>query len=129
MSKTLRKTVGILGEELAARYLEGRGFEIVSRNYLRPWGEIDIIAKNKGILHFIEVKTIRSEGAEKTFRPEENAHSEKLRKVARTAESYLHERRVPKDAAWQLDVVAVRLDFIRKEAKIRYIEQVSLSDR
>jgi putative endonuclease len=53
----LRKETGEAGELQAARYLEGEGYTIIDRNFKTPVGEIDIIAKKGGILHFFEVKT------------------------------------------------------------------------
>jgi len=52
-----RKT-GDLGESIACRFLINKGFSIVERNYLKKWGEIDIIAKKDGKAHFIEVKSV-----------------------------------------------------------------------
>lgn len=44
LSGMSNKLIGTLGEELAACYLEGRGYEIIERNYRCPEGEADIIA-------------------------------------------------------------------------------------
>lgn len=52
-----RKEAGRLGEELAALLLEERDYEILERNYRSRFGEIDIIARRKDILTFVEVKT------------------------------------------------------------------------
>ncbi|MBV9159572.1 MAG: YraN family protein [Candidatus Kaiserbacteria bacterium] len=51
-----RRPIGDMGESIAAQYLERKGFRIIDRNYLKPWGEIDIIAEKSGIIHFVEVK-------------------------------------------------------------------------
>jgi Holliday junction resolvase-like predicted endonuclease len=77
---------GNLGEDLACRYLAERGFTILTRNYLKPWGEIDIIAEKGGIVRFIEVKTIsrvtgHSFSREMDHQPEELVDLRKLRKV------------------------------------------------
>lgn len=50
------KTLGAKGEDLAARHLESQGFEIIARNVRYKVGEIDIVARRKGELHFVEVK-------------------------------------------------------------------------
>lgn len=49
--------LGRKGERKAARYLIFRGWKILERNYRTPYGEIDIIAKRRGVMAFIEVKT------------------------------------------------------------------------
>jgi putative endonuclease len=48
---------GKQGEETAAEYLEGKGYQILERNYRLKFGEVDIIAIKDGILAFTEVKT------------------------------------------------------------------------
>ncbi len=52
---------GYEGEQLAARHLKRLGYRIVCRNYRCPLGEIDIIARHRGVLVFVEVKSRRSE--------------------------------------------------------------------
>lgn len=64
MPKTEKRKTGDLGEDIAAMFLMKQGFCIVERNYLRKWGEIDIIAKKAERLYFVEVKTV-SCGAQK----------------------------------------------------------------
>ena len=55
------KELGALAEEHAARYLASRGCRIRARNYRLPRGpEIDIIAEQKDVLVFVEVKSLRS---------------------------------------------------------------------
>ncbi|PIQ68988.1 MAG: hypothetical protein COV91_01170 [Candidatus Taylorbacteria bacterium CG11_big_fil_rev_8_21_14_0_20_46_11] len=56
MGKTQK--IGSLGEKIAEKFLVKRGYRILHRNYSRPWGELDIVAKKKGTVHFVEVKTV-----------------------------------------------------------------------
>lgn len=58
MLKSKTSRTGALGEEIAARFLERKGFRVAERNYRKPWGEIDIIAEKAGIVRFIEVKAV-----------------------------------------------------------------------
>ena len=51
------KRLGRLGEDVAARYLVSRGYEIIARNWTCQAGEADIIARDDDILVFAEVKT------------------------------------------------------------------------
>jgi putative endonuclease len=55
------KSLGNDGEDRAARYLTGAGWEVVARNFRRREGEIDLIARRGTTLAFVEVKTRRSE--------------------------------------------------------------------
>ena len=52
-----RRRLGARGEELAARHLEARGFEVVERNFRTRFGELDVIARDVRFLVFCEVKT------------------------------------------------------------------------
>ena len=52
-----KRKIGDLGENLCVKHLVKHGFKILDRNYQKKWGEIDIVAKKSGIIHFIEVKT------------------------------------------------------------------------
>lgn len=48
---------GNLGEEYTAGYLAGQGFTLAARHFKRAEGEIDLVAKGKGLVLFVEVKT------------------------------------------------------------------------
>ncbi|MGN1040495.1 MAG: YraN family protein [Candidatus Fimimonas sp.] len=51
-----KRQVGQTGEQMAAKYLQKQGYEILQRNYVAPHGEIDIIAKDGNYVVFVEVK-------------------------------------------------------------------------
>jgi putative endonuclease len=127
--ETKRKTTGRVGEEIATKFLVSKGFKIIDRNYRKPWGEIDIIAEKESVVHFVEVKTVSSESdtsvsRESAYRPEEQAHQWKLKKVARTAELYMESKRNLKEKDFQVDVIGVLLDINTRRARCRFFEQV-----
>lgn len=76
---SLKRKMGDVGEQIVSKYLKTRGYNVLERNYWKPWGEIDIVATREAILRFIEVKAI-SRG---TVRPEENMHPAKLKRIHR----------------------------------------------
>ena len=123
-----RKETGRIGECVAAQFLENKGFRILERNYRKTWGEIDIIAEKADIVRFVEVKTLSrdftgdaaSDGSD--YRPEEQVHPFKLKKIARTAEMYMNGRGDMRD--FQIDVVGVYLDSATRRARCRLYEQV-----
>ena len=120
-------TIGHTGESVACEYLKRKGFKIVERNYRKPWGEIDIIATKGGTVRFVEVKaisceTLPSAADANTYRPEEQVHPAKLKKIARTAETYMAEKNDVRD--YQIDVVGVFLEFKTKKARCRLFEGV-----
>ena len=57
MNKLKTKEIGDIGEEYAVNYLKKHRYKILSRNYRKRFGEIDIIAEKKGTVAFVEVKT------------------------------------------------------------------------
>ena len=127
-------SIGKLGEDLACRFLEERGFEVIGRNYRKKWGEIDIIVKKNSILHFVEVKSVTREivpGAisrvtNNIFQPEDNIHPWKIKRLSRAIQSYLLDYNVSDETEWQFDIVAVFLDVDRKTSKIRFTENMPL---
>ena len=52
-----KKIFGKWGEDLAVKFLIGRGFKVIERNFFTTVGEIDIIAKKGDDYYFVEVKT------------------------------------------------------------------------
>lgn len=53
-----KEKIGPLGEELVAKFLMKRGFTVIDRNFRRKWGELDVIATRRNVLHFVEVKSV-----------------------------------------------------------------------
>ncbi|BCR03947.1 UPF0102 protein [Desulfuromonas versatilis] len=99
-----RLSLGQWGEDQAVRYLQGLGMKIVERNFRTPVGEIDIIARHRKTLVFVEVKTRRSAAF---GTPQEAVGAFKQRQILRTAQWYLaqgHGRGLQP----RFDVVAVR---------------------
>jgi len=142
-----KRKIGDIGEAVAVRFLEENGFRILTQNYLKKWGEIDIVAtsrgnlepKNKTILHFIEVKTVQKtlggevsrepiqrSGSRETiyYNPAENVHPKKLERLCRTVETYLTEKRISHETDWQIDVVIVLLDLNSKKAKVDLLDNI-----
>jgi putative endonuclease len=123
-----RKEAGRIGEQIAADFLVRKGYFIIQRNYRKPWGEIDIIAKKGGVVRFVEVKTLSRDllpdvsRENNQYRPEEQVHPWKLRKIARTAETYMNAMRDSRE--YQIDVVGVFLNMRTRRAKCRLFEQV-----
>lgn len=97
------KTLGMKGEDSAARYLRKRGFSIVARRERDKTGEIDLIAVEDRTVVFVEVKTRSSHHA---GHPSESVHEDKQRRMTRLALAYLH-RHDLLECAVRFDVVAV----------------------
>ncbi len=131
---SVNRQFGNLGEDIIVKKLTEKGFIILSRNYLKKWGEIDIVARDtSGTVHFVEVKTIsretlsRGEGASTNpdrYMPEEMVTREKLLKLERVIQSWISEHDYTGN--WQIDIAAVELDVSTKRGLFRLHERVSL---
>lgn len=123
------KQIGQIGEEVAAKFLVGKGFEIVGRNYRKFFGEIDIIARKKNRIYFFEVKSVRRDNLDNAindgYRPEDNLHPWKVKKLVKTINYYLLENKIG-EGEWQLDALTVLLDTKNKKAKVKRIENIVL---
>jgi putative endonuclease len=110
-----RKPLGDLGEQLAKKHLRKKGYKLIESNYRCHSGEIDIVAKQKDCLVFIEVRT-KSTLAFGT--PEESLSPTKQKHMIKTAYHYLqNHQKLPEN--WRIDLVAVELG---ADSKLRRIE-------
>jgi putative endonuclease len=125
-----KNQVGAFGEQITVNYLKKQGFVVLETNYLKKWGEIDVVARETNKIHFVEVKTVSYETkqlleaavSQGTWRPEENVSNHKLIKLSRVIDSWLLENRCDMD--WQIDVAAVRMVPSERYATIKYIPNV-----
>jgi putative endonuclease len=121
-----KRQFGDLGEKAAAKYLRSLGYEIIAINFEndtgRKLGEIDIIARDKSILVFVEVKT-RELGKYQNTLPEENITRKKLRNMEKTANLYLRQNKFF-HLDYRFDAVSVWLDATNQKAKIKHISHL-----
>ena len=130
--KLQNKVVGNHGELITASHLKRKGFTLIEMNYLRKWGEIDVIVQKDQKIHFVEVKTVSYETKSDleravthgTWRPEENVHAYKIKKLSRAIESWIADNKWNGD--WQIDVAAVRIVPRETYATIKMIDNVIL---
>lgn len=97
-------TLARRGESLAALWLRLHGFVIEARNWRSGDGEIDIVARRRGLYVFVEVKTRRSSGA---FSPEEAVDQRKREQIVRLARRYMSWRHLD-GVPYRFDVIAIR---------------------
>lgn len=103
----MNKKLGAWGEDVAAIYLEEKGYEIVVRNWRCTEGEIDLIARNEASLAFVEVKTRRGRAHGS---PEEAITSRKSVQLQKLALQFLAEREMGDEVTFTIDIIAVELD-------------------
>ena len=101
------KTLGRLGEQLAADHFARLGWEIVARNHQTRHGEIDLIALDGDTLVFAEVKTCRLGRR----RPWDSLHERKQTQVRRLVGVWFAEHRSrPRFARVRCDAIGVLVD-------------------
>ena len=110
--KIFNKLKGDIGEELATRYLIKNHYKILDRNFKNSIGEIDIIAKTKDIVVFVEVK-YRSTNL--FGEPKEAVNIFKQQKIQKVAMCYLKLKKL-EDKNIRFDVIEILDD------KINHIE-------
>lgn len=99
--KPSRRSIWDIWENIAVKYLEGKGFRIIERNYQIKWGEIDIIARDGDFFVFVEVRYRRNEDH---GHPLDTFGIMKRRALRRTAFLYVHKHKIDPDL--------MRIDFV-----------------
>jgi len=147
--KTEKRIIGDIGEKVVVNFLLKKGYKIIEKNYLKKFGEIDIVAvlkkdlknkkqtflkkiirkigKEEKEYYFFEVKTIeinKNKSNELSFLPEDNFTKAKIRKFNRIVEYYVKDKKILED--YYLGVVYVYLDNVNKTAKIKFIQKIEI---
>jgi len=99
----MMRRLGNKGESLAVKFLEAKGYKILKQNYRTPLGEIDIVAQERDVLCFIEVKLRSGSAYGKAF---ESVPRFKQHKITRVANWYMGQYNVS-SLAVRFDVVAI----------------------
>lgn len=112
------QNVGRFGEDEAEKYLKQKGYKILERNFSCKRGEIDIIALDKGVIVFVEIKARVSL---KYGLPSEAVTENKLKHIYKTAEYYLYKRNLLNENT-RIDVIEVYIK--NKKVIINHLKQV-----
>jgi len=121
VDKGKKQKLGKFAEKVAENYLKGEGFKILEKNFRKPWGEIDIIAKIGDALVFVEVKANSQEFRSEDFSPETRVDEKKIRKITKTAKTYIGDR----DVSWRVDIVSITFIKSENKAKITHFKNVA----
>ncbi|MGO1367906.1 MAG: YraN family protein [Senegalia sp. (in: firmicutes)] len=111
--KKQNKIKGDIGEEIAIKSLLGKGYMILEKNFTTKIGEIDIIAKDKDIVAFIEVKSRLNSNY---GNPYEAVNIKKQRKIINTAKLYQKYNNLY-NTQFRFDIIEIYVD----ENKINHI--------
>lgn len=120
------KILGRWGEAAAADYLRRKGYRIVASGYRTRLGEIDLIAENRKVLAFVEVKTRRDASFAEA---REAVNYRKQGKIINAAKLYLATHETKKEL--RLDVIEVYAPqgTDTAEPQINHIENAFTEDR
>ena len=99
-----RQELGRWGEALAADNHIGKGYSIIDQNFRSLYGEIDLIARHRNSLVFVEVKT-RSNDA--CGLPEASVTASKRKHLIASGQAYLQKYPTP-NFEWRIDVITIR---------------------
>jgi putative endonuclease len=120
-----RRRLGACGEELAARHLSARGYEIVDRNFRTRYGELDLVAAGGRFLVFCEVKTRVARGRSGPLGPLAAVGARKQRQVRLMAREWLATgsgglaRRPPE---LRFDAIGITLDGTGRLVALEHLE-------
>jgi putative endonuclease len=117
---TYQKKIGNRGEGIAAEFLLRKGYQILEKNFLSRFGEIDLVAKDSDAIVFVEVKTRRSQ----TFGdPEESVTPAKLERIQKAGLMWLQAHpHSPED--WRIEVISILLNEQQCVQDIRHFVDV-----
>jgi putative endonuclease len=113
-----RKSLGRLGEQLAAEHFERLGWRIVERNFQTRFGELDLVAVDGDALVFAEVKTCRLGRGD----PWRSLHERKQAQVRKIAGLWFNERRIPFFECVRFDAIGVLVDDDNALVRLDHLE-------
>jgi len=120
-----RRDTGIRGEKIARDFLKKRGYRIIETNYRCRRGEIDIIARHREYLTFIEVRT---KSSNEYGSPEESITRAKKERLKMTA-MYYRQNHDGLPPLWRIDIIAVELDEKGRATRIELIDNAICGDQ
>jgi putative endonuclease len=100
--RKLAERLGRYGEWLAIFALMTKGYSILARRVRTGAGEIDLIARRKNIIVFIEVKARRTETV-----AIESVTPKARQRITRSAELWMAKRPALQDYGWRFDIIAI----------------------
>lgn len=124
MLESATAQLGTMAEKYASDFLKSRDYGILTVNYRKPWGEIDIIAEKDGVVVFVEVKANQKEII--GFEPERRVNKEKIKRILRAARTFIAEKKYNPEPEWQIDIVSITIDKDRKVAKIKHFKNIEV---
>ena len=111
------RILGDYGELLAENYIKKLGYTIIDKKFISKFGEIDIIARNKNTIRFIEVKTRKNKNP--YLPPEIAVNKKKMKSIIKIAQFFIYCHPELSNYELHFDIIAINL---KPEKNINYIE-------
>lgn len=124
-----KRAKGNIGEEIACEFISRKGFMVRDRNYLKKWGELDIVAEKDKEIHFFEVKSVTGEFSEKDFdthKPEDNVDGWKVKHLRRIIGTYLDEKSGGIETPFQFHILCVYMNMNTHLARVKWLKNMIL---
>ncbi len=121
--------IGKIGEVIAADFLIKNGYTILGKNFSCHYGEIDIIAMKKNVLHFVEVKSVEVSDFKLidklSIDPSENLTFAKWNKIVATINCYFYQKGLKEeDESYVIDLACVYINTKVRQGKIVFRENI-----
>ena len=121
MNKKYNLETGKLGENIARKYLEQKGCIIIDQNYKNKYAEIDLIAKDRNSLVFVEVKT---RIGERFGTPEDAINKDKMQRLIKNARAYMAIKK-QNNMNYRIDAVCIVLDQNKEVERIDHHQNIT----
>jgi putative endonuclease len=125
MAEDPRRRLGEVGESLACRHLQARGFAVVERNFRTRYGELDVVAADERFLVFVEVKTRIVRGRPGPLGPFAAIGARKRRQVRLMAREWLAQERSAERARppeLRFDAIGISFDPAGRLVELDHLE-------
>lgn len=131
--KTKRQKLGLLGENIVARFYTNNGFHVLHRNWSSFSGELDLVVSREPVvyenyagkeLRFVEIKSVSCENLENLFlsetkiNPAEQFHVKKRNKMLKTITDYLIQHEISHETPWSVDLACVYINLAKRTYKL-----------
>ncbi|MDD5435247.1 MAG: YraN family protein [Nitrospira sp.] len=117
------KSLGKIGEDIAADFLKGKGYGIMEKNCRNRYGEIDLLCEQDGKLVFVEVKT---RIGEQFGSPEDAINKDKINRLIKNSRAYMSYKAKNANILYRIDAVCIVLDNSNNLVRINHYENITM---
>jgi len=120
LNKNNKSETGTIGESIAKRFLEKKGYKIIEQNFRTKYSEMDLIVNKKDVLVFIEVRTKTNDHFGS---PEQTINKNKINRLIRSAQAYIAYKKY--QGSFQIDAICIILNPDGSPQLINHYESIT----